>query len=216
VGIGEQTLKRIKANSFEIEPKVPHQVLIVRQCPRPSEWLPKRWTTSKWLPEIEKHQIEVSSPHMVNLIQDTKKPGNLWFDTGCKRCVSGPDDHEKMTAHLAKYGLKPIRIDKQEDFIFGDGKTDTSKCAWSYPSFLDGRFVGAVDMAECTVPCPPLFSLKMAATWKCVTNHADKYMYIGAFDVKIPFRNGTPYLDIFDWGNVPNMSSVPEEYHMNP
>ena len=129
----------------------------------------------------------------------TKEPGHLWFDTGCRRCVCGPDDHKRMRDKLRNYGLRPMKTSLQEEFIFGDGETHSSVCSWKYPVFLDNNFCGTIDIAEVEVPCPPLFSLGMAKAWECTTKHsADKsYIHIGKHHKNIYFTD-TPYIDIMD------------------
>ena len=61
-------------------------------------------------------------------LKQKRPPGSLWFDTGCKRCVGGADEHVGMRARLALIGLKPIIIAISEEFIFGNGKTTSSDC----------------------------------------------------------------------------------------
>jgi len=48
-------------------------------------------------------------------------PGCFWFDTGRRRCVSGPEEHQqRMTEALALVGLQPLKVMKQEQLILGD------------------------------------------------------------------------------------------------
>ena len=153
---------------------------------------------------------------MTLLVKQSQKPGLLWFDTGCKRCVSGPEAHRLIQQKLATIGLKPLKINVSEDFIFGDGKVDTSDCAFMYPSFLGNKFTGGVDMARCSVPCPPLFSLKLAKRWNCSTHHGRQELTVGKFDKTFPFVNGVPYVDIldFDPGTV-DLSEVPSDFFID-
>ena len=113
-------------------------------------------------------------------------------------CVSGPDDHVKMRNYLAKFGLQPTKHERYEEFICGDGHIDKSIVSWVYPVFIYGIFRGVIDIAECTVPCPPLFSLGMAEKWECISDHKKKQLILGKYRVTIPFRKSTPYLDVLD------------------
>ena len=122
----------------------------------------------------------------------------MWYDSGCRRCVAGPDDHKRMREFLASFDLVPIRRDTLEEFVFGDGQVDTARVAWIYPVFMDGKVVAAIDIAECTVPCPTLFSLNMAKKWKVLADHATGILHIREFKKSCPFKDGTPYIDIFD------------------
>ena len=120
-----------------------------------------------------------------------------------------------MTA-LASLGLKPLVIMKQEEFIFGDGKVDASDCAFIYPALLDGQFKGTIDMARVQVPCPALFSLKMAKAWDCMTYHAGEKLYIKKFDKEFPFVNGTPIVNILDYTEENlDLSTVPKEFFID-
>ena len=65
--------------------------------------------------------------------------------------------------------------------------------------FLDGIFRGGIDIAEVSVPCPCLFSLAMAKTWKIETNHARETLYLGRFDYTLPFVDGVPYVNVFEF-----------------
>ena len=94
--------------------------------------------------------------------------------------------------------IKPERRDRVEEFIFGDGQVDYSKHSWGYPTFINGKFMGVIDIAECTVPCPPLFSLGMAKKWKCVCDHDKGLIKIKKFNHEVPFDGDTPFIDVFD------------------
>jgi DNA uptake protein ComE-like DNA-binding protein len=151
----------------------------------------------------------------VFLMREARKPGFMWFDTGCLRCVCGPDDHLLMTKALEARGLKPEYKDKQEKFIFGDGATEWSTHNVIYPCFIAGKCVGSIDIAFVKVPCPPLFSLSMAAKWDCITNHKEKIVTLGKYDHKIPFKNGvTPYVDVFDFPENLDKSTVPNIFRI--
>ena len=155
---------------------------------------------------------EVKCRNLVALMRAKKKAGTMWFDTGCRRNVSGPDDHARMQEYLKSFGLQPVKRLKKEEFIFGDGKIDTSEHSWEYPAFLGGKYVGEIRIAECHVPCPPLFSLEMAEQWEAVTNHKKKTLTLERHNVTIPFNKGTPYLDVLDCGDEPDLGNVPDKF----
>ena len=151
--------------------------------------------------------------NLVLLCRNRKLPGHLWFDTGCRRCVSGPDDHTLMVDALAKIGLKPIQVMKQEQFIFGDAKTATSDCAFAYPAFQNNAFAGLIDIARVHVPCPGLFSLKMAKRWQCITDHAGQQIIVQKYNRTWPFQNGTPVINVLDFEeDKVDLTDVPPEF----
>ena len=169
------------------------------------------------LSKKKKRQIDALYSNLVLMAKLTRRPGQLWFDTGCRRCVGGPEVHFRIQTALSKVGLLPMRIDKQEEFIFGDAKTSTSDCAFLYPSFLNGRFSGLVDMARVPVPCPGLFSLKQAKKWQCVTDHAKEQLIVKRHGRTFDFEKSTPYIDILDFepDQKLDFSDLPLEFFMD-
>jgi len=135
--------------------------------------------------------------HFIGICRDKRKVGQMWFDTGCRRSVCGPEGHREMQRELERFGLKPIRHDKVEEFVFGDGETCRSAYSYEYPVFMSGNWVGNIDIAMVPVPCPPLFSLGMAKQWKCRTDHENDTIHIGVFNHTINFTD-TPYVNIFE------------------
>ena len=99
---------------------------------------------------------------------------------------------------LKTFGLQPVRREIFEEFVFGDGEVDKATVAWIYPVFFDGKFVGVLDIAECTAPCPTLFSINTAKRWQIVSDHGRQSLYLGAYDKTFAFQDGTPYIDIFE------------------
>ena len=97
---------------------------------------------------------QVQLRNLICLARERRKPGTIWYDTGCRRCVAGPDEHKRMRDFLRTLGLQPVKREIFEEFVFGDGEVDRATVAWIYPVFFDGKFVGVLDIAECTVPCP--------------------------------------------------------------
>ena len=73
------------------------------------------------------------------------------------RSVAGSQWHKAVQQHLATKGLAPVKLDKTEDFQFGDDRTDTSVCSWLYPVGVHG-LNGSLDIAEVTSNCPGLMS----------------------------------------------------------
>ena len=109
--------------------------------------------------------------------------------------------HESMRAKLRSIGLKPVRIDTQEDFLFGSDRVDTSLCAWLYPVGIHGH-TGAVNVAEIESNCPGLMS---SDTMSCldITIHTRPKTYdigeMGVYDYKYPFSNSGHALLRTDW-----------------
>ena len=165
--------------------------------------------TSDWRFRL---RVRSASSFISPLNHFKKKAGMMWYDTGCRRCVAGPDEHKKMTAYLFEYGYQPVKIDINEEFIFGDGEVSRARVAWLYPVFLDGVCVGAIDIAEVTVPCPCLFSLAMAKKWQIITNHVKQRIHLGLFKHDIPFVDGVPYIDVFDKIEACKKAKVPQQF----
>ena len=133
----------------------------------------------------------------IGVISSRRKPGAMWFDTGCRRCVSGPDDHRRMHKVLERFGLKAIKKDCDERFKFGNGKIAEATCSYEYPVFISNQFVATINIACVDVPCPPLFSLQMAKLWKCCTDHEKKEIYVKVFDHHITYED-TPFVHILE------------------
>ena len=79
------------------------------------------------------------------------------LDNGCKRNVGGSEWHKSVREMLKKQGLRPIRVDIQEEFLFGSDRVDTSICAWQYPVGIHGS-TGVINVAEISSNCPGLLS----------------------------------------------------------
>ena len=90
----------------------------------------------------------------------------FWCDSACDRGVSGPGAHRGMREVLAVYGLKPVKEEVAEKFIFGDGETKTSKFRYVYPVGLGGKYCGKLGQACIDVPCPLLLSHAVMKNWK--------------------------------------------------
>ena len=131
------------------------------------------------------------------------RSGEMMADSGCERGVCGPKGHQEMREFLRKIGLKPVKVDKQEEFQFGDGEVVMSDCAFLYPCFLQNKYVGYVRIARVSVPCPPLFSKEMLKEWKCNLRFHDQALDITRFGVTVPFRQGSPVINILDIDRQP-------------
>ena len=88
---------------------------------------------------------------------DRYRPGDMYQDSGCNRCIGGEEHHEKWRKYLLQFGIKPVYVEKKEEFAFGNDQAEMSTCAWLYPMFLDGKYVGDIDVASVKSPCPPLW-----------------------------------------------------------
>ena len=106
------------------------------------------------------------------------------------------------------------KLDKQEEFVFGNGKSEMSDCAFSYPVFLDGKIVGSIDIAQIPVDCPALFSKRMMKEWHMLLDFAKQVTTIGRFNCVIPFLNTVPVLDVFQMPDNLDRLKVPPCFHL--
>ena len=140
------------------------------------------------------------------------KPGELYQDSGCARSCGGPEVHLQMHEYLKKYGLVPIQVNKQEEFIFGNNQVEMSDCSFIYPVYLGGKLRGAVDIARLPVPCPGLYSKKMMKQWKHVLDFDKQETYIKEFNLTYPFKDTVPILDIFQMPDRLAPQDVPPRF----
>ena len=71
-------------------------------------------------------------------------------------------------------------------------------------------------MARVPVPCPALFSLDMAKTWKCITDHAAQELVIQKHNRRFPFEKLTPYLNVLDYTpETLSLTGVPKCFFMD-
>lgn len=164
-------------------------------------------------------KIDTEFQHLTLVCKEATKAGELWFDTGCRRCVSGPRDHENFTIALLAIGLRPVQIMKREQFIFGVmAKPRLQIVLSSIPLFREENLqLPWIYMARVPVDCPGLFSLGMAQKWKCVTDHAEQTLTTKKCNRTYPFKKGTPYIDVLDFtlesldlSKVPDCFKVPD------
>ena len=90
-----------------------------------------------------------------------EKPGLSMFDSGCFRCIGGHATHEEWERYLAMYGLKPIIVDRVEEFVFGNCETELSDKAFMYPVFNKGKIIDVIDIARIKPECPSSISKKL-------------------------------------------------------
>ena len=210
---GESCGCSLKSTPDALEPKADVTPPVPRVVPPPVKPTPVLPTDETKI--LRRYKVKVKR-HEILVCRGPKKAGRLWFDTGCRRCVSGPQDHEKMTKALALVGLKPLKVEKREQFIFGDAKTAESDCAFAYPAFQNNLFAGLIDIARVPVPCPGLFSLKMAKRWHCQTDHKAEQVIVKKYDRIWPFQNGTPVINVLDYDpDHIDFTDVPPEFFID-
>ena len=190
-----------------LSPESPWQVPINKDSKSAS-------TTTPRSSQLARTDASSKVQNFIGICRSTVKTGQMWFDTGCRRNVSGPDGHFNMQKALETHGLTPIRHECREEFVFGDGETSVSEYSYEYPVFMKGKVVGTIDIALIKVPCPPLFSLGSAKAWKCKTDHEYGFVYIKEFDRKIPFED-TPLINILEFGKTVDKAKVPEPFHLD-
>ena len=167
--------------------------------------------SSPTVEDTERHQMTTAIQQLLTLWTRTNenKPGKMYQDSGCNRCVAGKEVHATWQRYLAKLGLTAVRIEKVEEFIFGNENTELSDCAFQYPVFVDGKFVGAIDIARIAVGCPALYSKRMMKQWKHNLDFANQITTVGAFDLTIPFEDSVPVIDIFSVPEQLDLSKIP-------
>ena len=138
-------------------------------------------------------------PQLLTLLAHStgKSAGDMYQDSGCNRRVAGPDAHDQMHQFLEPFGIFPVKLNKQEEFIIGNNQVEMSDCAFQYPVFFDGKLVGSIDIARIPVPCPALYSKRMMKLWKHVLDFDKQITRIGSFGLTYPFKDSVPLLDVF-------------------
>ena len=96
--------------------------------------------------------------------------------------------------------------------MFGNNQVEMSDCSFSYPVFLDGKLVGAIDIARLPVPCPGLYSKKMMKQWKHVLDFDAQVTHIKEFDLTYPFKDTVPILDIFQMPDELRQQDIPPRF----
>ena len=141
-------------------------------------------------------------------------------DSACDRGVSGPAAHRGMREVLAVYGLKPIKEEVSEKFIFGDGETKVSKFRYVYPVVLGGKYCGKLGQACIDVPCPLLLSHPVMKNWKVHLDFENKRAMVQKFNHSVPFNSGVPTVDLCDYGPLDKFdlkkSGIPPEFWIDP
>ena len=105
------------------------------------------------------------------------------LDNGCKRNVAGSLWHKNVQEMLKQHGLRGIRQECKEQFLFGSDRVDWSKCSWLYPVGIHGHVI-ILDIAEIDSNCPGLMSDSTMANLD-VSIHIKRQTYdIGVFNIK--------------------------------
>ena len=163
----------------------------------------------------EWHVMGADIGHPLTLWAQTsqQKPGKMYQDRGCCRCVAGYDVHDVWQRYLSSQGLTPARLNKKEELIFGTCKVEISDCAFQYPFFFEGTLKGSIDVARIPVACPALFSKRMMRERKHFLDFEKQMTTIGAFKLQYPFENSVPILDIFQLPRTLNLTDIPSCFH---
>ena len=145
------------------------------------------------------------TPHTHVYVNAQRKRMGLILDNGCMRNVGGAMWHRDMQAMLKTKGLQPIRLDLQEEFLFGSDRVDMSKCAWLYPVGIHGR-TGVINIAEIESNCPGLLSNSTMGQLDVSINTGRQTYHIGAYDVwdhKYPVApSGHAMVHVDDFGDL--------------
>ena len=162
---------------------------------------------------LEQHFLKPLYQLCVLWTQSEKfKAGEMYQDSGCNRCIAGEQIHERWQKYLLQYGIRPIRVEKQEEFVFGNNEVEMSTCAWTYPVFLEGRAVGVIDIASVKVPCPALWSKRMMNEWKIILDFEKKQTYTKKHDMYIPFKDDIPIIQIFQLPDPLTRDHIPDQF----
>ena len=87
-----------------------------------------------------------------------------------------------MQAKLAAVGLKGVRKECNDAFLFGSDRVDTAVCSWDYPVGIHGH-TGVVNIAEVTSNCPGLMSGDTMAKLDISLHSRPKTYDIGAYNI---------------------------------
>ena len=109
------------------------------------------------------------------------------LDSGCFRTLSGWGIHEAMIAFLALYGLKPIMRPCQEEFVFGNGDTETSDVCFLYPVFFKGVHCDYLDIARIKSECPALIAKGKCRDWDIDMKFGSQMTKVNKFGHSFPF-----------------------------
>ena len=160
---------------------------------------------------VEKTMVTIT-PEVFLTMRTKPVPGEGWADTGCRRSVGGEQVHADWQKHLHTLGLKPLRIDTQEEFIFGNNATEWSDCAFRYPIIIDSKMKGTIDIARIPKPCPVLFSTDVLREWGGVMDLEKQVTILRKLDSTQPFKEGIPFINIFNVIRELDWETIPQEY----
>ena len=80
------------------------------------------------------------------------------------------------------------------------------------PVYLDGKLVGAVDIARLLVPCPGLYSEEMMRQWKHILDFDKQETFVKEFGLTFPFKDTVPILDIFQMPEKLSIADIPPRF----
>ena len=83
-----------------------------------------------------------------------------------------------------------------------------------YPVFHKGKIIDVIDIARIPPECPCLTSKKQMKKWKVNLDFGDQLAHIKKHDIKAPFINHSPFMDMLDFGPVETFdrSKVPKDF----
>ena len=86
-----------------------------------------------------------------------------------------------------------------------------------YPVFKNGKIVDVYDAARIKPECPSLTSKRQMKKWKVNLDFGEQLADVKQLNVKSPFINGSPFMDILDLGplNKFDRSQVPKEFWLD-
>jgi hypothetical protein len=164
-------------------------------------------------PAMVVERTMMTLPPEVFLTMRTKPvPGEGWADTGCRRSVGGEQVHAEWQAHLHTLGLKPLKVDTQEEFIFGNNATEWSDCSFRYPIIIDSKMKGTIDIARIPKPCPVLISTDVLREWGGVMDLEKQITTLRKLGSIQPFKEGIPFINIFCVIQELDWNTIPQEY----
>ena len=130
-----------------------------------------------------------------------EKPGRLMMDSGCFRELAGDEHHEALKLYLRRFGLRPLEINKCEEFIFANTDTEFSHKCCLYPVIMGKKFCDVIDIAAIKSNCPPLLSKTTMEKWDVDLSFGKQMTHVGKFGFEYPFHGKSAYVDLFDMGD---------------
>ena len=113
--------------------------------------------------------------------------GELWADSGCVRGVAGRKAHQELQTMLDRYGLRPLKVYRKDEFQFGSGDCAVAQYSYMYPTALDGKYTGNIIEALVEVDCPALFSKQMLKSWGAIVDFGKDTLHFKKHDVTVEY-----------------------------